>query len=88
MYRLYGMYLAVLSARMEATVTARRDVGAGPKTLASRNGQWVRDRDYLRPYPLDSPPVATQRDRKTILLAKACGIYCPKCSWVREEPVG
>ena len=34
MYRLYGMYLAVLSARMGAEVAARRDAGAGPSVFA------------------------------------------------------
>ena len=33
-YCLYGMYLAVLSARMGAEVAARRDAGAGPSVFA------------------------------------------------------
>ena len=35
MYRVYGMYLAVLSARMGAEVAARRDAGAGPSVFAN-----------------------------------------------------
>ena len=34
MYRLYGTYLAVLSARMGAEVAARGDAGAGPSVFA------------------------------------------------------
>ena len=34
MYRPYGMYLAVVSARMGAEVAARRDAGAGPSVFA------------------------------------------------------
>ena len=34
MYHLYGMYLAVPSARMGADVAARRDAGAGPSFFA------------------------------------------------------
>ena len=34
MYRLYGMYLGVLSAQMGAEVAARRDAGAGPSVYA------------------------------------------------------
>ena len=36
MYCLYGMYLALLSARMGAEVAARHDAGAGPSVLRSR----------------------------------------------------
>ena len=35
MYCLYGMYLAVLLARMEPDVAARRDAGAGPSVFAA-----------------------------------------------------
>ena len=48
MYRLYGMYLAVLSARMGAEVAARRDAGAGPSVFAIARR---RPPDARRGYP-------------------------------------
>ena len=48
MYRLYGMYLAVLSARMGAEVAARRDAGARPSVFAIARR---RPPDARRDYP-------------------------------------
>ena len=48
MYRLYGMYLAVLAARMGEEVAARRDAGAGPSVFAVARR---RPPDARRGYP-------------------------------------
>ena len=48
MYRLHGMYVAVLSAHMGAEVAARREVGAGPLVFAIARR---RPPDARRGYP-------------------------------------
>ena len=48
MYRLYGIYLALLSACMGAEVAARRDTGAGPSVFAIARR---RPPDARRGYP-------------------------------------
>ena len=79
MYRPYGMYPAVLSARMGAAVAARRDAGAGPSVFAIAR---KRPPDARRGYPWGqlgagphppAPPVAP--------LAMRAG---PPPGWPRE----